>query len=65
MPTRFNFVKNELQNIYKNLNISYEYADHSKLENDSRFIKIFELLMEISDKSNTLSNIIKGNYLFI
>ena len=65
MSTRSNFVKTELQKIYDSLNLSYENAVHFRMENDSRFIKIFELLMEISDKSNTLKNIIKGNYLFI
>ena len=65
MSTRSNFVKSELQKIYNNLNISYENAEHFRMENDNRFIKIFELLMEISEKSNILSNIIKGNYLFI
>ena len=65
MTTRSNFVKSELQKIYNSLNTSYEYAQVFRMENDSRFIKIFELLMEISEKSNTLSNIIKGNYLFI
>ena len=65
MSTRSNFVKSELQKIYNNLNVSYNYADHSRLENDSRFIKVFELLMEINEKSNTLNNVIKGNYLFI
>ena len=65
MSTRSNFVKSELQKIYNSLNMSYENAVQYRMENDSRFIKIFELLMEISEKSNTLSNIIKGNYLFI
>ena len=65
MSTRSNFVKSELQKIYNSLNTSYENAQHFRMENDSRFIKIFELLMEINEKSNTLSNIIKGNYLFI
>ena len=65
MSTRSNFVKSELQKIYNFLNVSYEYVDNSRLENDTKFIKVFELLMEISEKSNTLSNIIKGNYLFI
>ena len=65
MSTRSNFVKSELQKIYNNLNMSYENAVQYRMENDTRFIKIFELLMEISEKSNTLSNIIKGNYLFI
>ena len=65
MTTRANFEKSELQKIYNFLNVSYEYADYARLENDTRFIKIFELLMEISDKSNTLNKVVKGNYLFI
>ena len=65
MTTRSNFLKSELEKIYNNLNMSYEYADHSRLENDNKFIKIFELLMEISEKSNTLNKVVKGNYLFI
>ena len=42
--------------------MSYEYADFTRLENDTRFIKVFELLMEISEKSNTLNKVVKGNY---
>ena len=65
MTTRSNFVKSELQKIYNNLNMSYEYVDFSRLENDTKFIKVFELLMEISEKSNTLNKVVNGNYLFI
>ena len=65
MSTRSNFLKSELHKIYNNLNMSYEYADFARLENDTKFIKIFELLMEISEKSNTLNKVVKGNYLFI
>ena len=65
MSTRSNFLKSELRKIYNNLNMSYEYADFSRLENDTKFIKIFELLMEITEKSNTLNQVVKGNYLFI
>ena len=65
MNNRSNFVKIELQKIYDNLNTSYEYVDLARLENDTKFIKIFELLMEISEKSNTLNKVVKGNYLFI
>ena len=65
MSTRSNFLKSELEKIYNNLNMSFEYADFARLENDTRFIKVFELLMEIREKSNTLANIVKGNYLFI
>ena len=45
--------------------MSFEYADFARLENDARFIKIFELLMEISEKSSKLNKVVKGNYLFI
>ena len=65
MNNRSNFVKVELQKIYDNLNMSYEYVDLSRLENDTKFIKVFELLMEISEKSKSLNNVMKGNYLFI
>ena len=65
MSTRSNFLKSELQKIYNNLNMTYEYADFARLENDTRFIKVFELLMEISEKSNTLNKVVRGNYLFI
>ena len=65
MSTRSNFLKSELQKICNSLNMSYEYADFSRLENDNKFIKVFELLMEISEKSNTLNKVVKGNYLFI
>ena len=64
MTTRANFLKSELQKIYNFLKVSYEYADYTRLENNTRFIKIFELLMEISDKSSTLNKVVKGNYLF-
>ena len=65
MTTRSNFLKSELQKIYDNLNASFEYADFSRMESDEKFIKVFELLMEIKDKSNTLKKVVKGNYLFL
>ena len=65
MSIRSNFLKSELQKIYDNLNMSFEFADFSRLENDTKFIKIFELLMEISQKSNNLKKVVKDNYLFI
>ena len=60
--TRAKFLKDELNNIYNLLNVSYEYADCARLEEDNRFIKIFELLMEMTDKSNLLRQIVKGSY---
>ena len=65
MTTRSNFVKTELQKIYDNLNMSYEYVDFSRLENDNKFLKVFELIIEISEKSNNLKKVVKENYLFI
>ena len=61
MSTRSNFLKGELQKIYNILNMSFEYADFSRLENDTKFIKVFELLMEISEKSNMLKNVVRNN----
>ena len=65
MTTRSNFLKSELQKIYNNLNITYEYADLVRLENGEKFVKVFELLMELSEKSNTLKNLVKGNYMIL
>ena len=62
MTARSNFLKSELNKIYGLLNVSFEYADFARLENDNRFIKIFELLMELSEKSNTLRQVVKGSY---
>ena len=61
MTARSNFLKGELNKIYDLLNVSFEYADFARLENDNRFIKIFELLMELSEKSNTLRQVVKGS----
>ena len=62
MKYRAKFVKGELEKIYKLLNATFENADYSQVEDDRRFIKIFQLLMEISEKSNTLRQVVKGSY---
>ena len=62
MTTRSNFIKSELEKIYNLLNESFEYAVFARLVDDRRFIRIFELLMEISEKSNTLQQVVKGIY---
>ena len=62
MKSRVKFIKSELNNIYNLLNVSYEYADCAQVEDDKRFIKIFELLMEIGEKSNILRQVVKGSY---
>ena len=41
--------------------MSFEYADFSRLENDTKFIKVFEIVMEISEKSNMLKNVVRNN----
>ena len=67
MSTRSNFLKRELQKICDNLQMCDNYADFARLENDTRFIKVFDWVMEISEKSSirTLNKVVKGNYLFI
>ena len=62
MTTRSKFLKSELSKIYKLLNASYEYAGYDGLEDEESFKKIFELLMEISEKSNTLWQVVRGKY---
>ena len=62
MKYRAKFLKVELNNIYNMLTVSFEYADYARLEEDKRFIKIFELLMEIGEKSNVLRQVVKGIY---
>ena len=62
MKYRAKFLKGELNNIYNMLTVSFEYADYARLEEDKRFIKIFELLMEIGEKSNVLRQVVKGIY---
>ena len=54
MNIREKFVKTELEKIYQVLNNSYEFCSYSILQNDKRFLKIFELLFEINDKANVL-----------
>ena len=61
MSARANFVKSELEKIYNKLNESYEYANISGLSNDNRFIKIFELIVELTVKSNDLRQVMRGS----
>ena len=61
MSLRANFVKSELEKIYNKLNESYEYASFARLENDNRFFKIFELIVELSEKSNILKQVVRGS----
>ena len=60
MTARTKFVKDELSKIYNLLNASYDYAVYYEFEDEESFKKIFELLMEISEKSNTLQKVVRG-----
>ena len=61
MSARANFVKSELEKIYNKLNESYEYDSIARLENDNRFFKIFELIVELSEKSNNFKQVMRGS----
>ena len=55
MKSREKFVKGaKLEKIYNWLNVCYEYCPYSRLEDDKRFVKIFKLLFEISEKADLL-----------
>ena len=62
MEYRAKCLKSELNNICNLLNESFEYVDYARLEENRRFIKIFELLMEIREKSDLLLKVVKGIY---
>ena len=65
MSIREKFVKDELEKIYQFLNNSFEFCPYSMLQDDKKFLKIFELLFEINDKVNVLRKVVKGNYLIL
>ena len=50
---RAKFLKSEPNKIYDLLNVSYEYADCARLEDNNRIVTIFELLMKITDIKQT------------
>ena len=47
MTSRTSFIKSELEKIYNLLNESFEYAVFAKLEDNRKFMRIIELLIEI------------------
>ena len=61
MSVRDNFVKSELEKICNKLDECYEYVIITRLENDNRFFKIFELIVELSEKSNNLKQVSRGS----
>ena len=62
MTSRSKFIRSEIRKIYKLLNLSYEYVIDFEFEDEERFKKIFELLMEINEKSDILRQVVKGSY---
>ena len=60
MSLRDIFVKSELEKICNDLDECYERVLLIRLENDNRFFKIFELIAELSEKSNNLKQILRG-----
>ena len=61
MSSRANLVKSELSKIYNLLNESYEFVNIARLENDNRFIKVIELIVVLSHKSDNLRQVIRGS----
>ena len=59
MTARDNFVKSELEKICNKLEECYDKVIITRLENDNRFFKIFELIAELSEKSSNLKQILR------
>ena len=54
------FVKGELEKVYRDLNVAYEYCPYSMLKENKRFIRIIQLLFEINEKSCLLKKLVRG-----
>ena len=61
MSARDNFVKSELEKICDKLDECYDRVIITRLENDNRFFEIFELIAELSEKSNNLKQVVRGS----
>ena len=61
MSLRANFVKSELEKICNVLDECHDYVIITRFENDNRFFKIFELIAELSEKSNILKQVLRGS----
>ena len=59
MNSRERFIRDELERIYNILNSSFETVPYSRLEQDKRCLRLFELLFEISKRAVLLQQIIK------
>ena len=61
MSVRDNFVKSELEKICNILDECHDYVIITRFENDNRFFKVFELIVELSEKSNNLKQVVRGS----
>ena len=61
MSARANFVKSELEKICNVLDECHDYVIITRFENDNRFFKVFELIVELSEKSNNLKQVVRGS----
>ena len=61
MSARDNFVKSELEKICNKLDECYDKVVITRLENDNRFFKIFELIAELSEKSSNFKQVLRGS----
>ena len=60
MDLRELLVRRELEKVYQELNVSYEYCPYSMLKENKRFIRIIQLLLEINEKSCLLKKLVRG-----
>ena len=60
MSLRANFVKSELEKICNVLDECHDYVIITRFENNNRFFKVFELIVELSEKSNDLKQVVRG-----
>ena len=62
MSSRTKFLKREILKIRNNLNFCHEYATFSGIEEDRQFVKIFDLFMELYEKTNNFKQDVRGSF---
>ena len=64
MESRLLFMKGDIKRLKQILNVSYEYSSYSSaMDDEERFKKIINLLLDIKEMVITLKKIIKRKYL--
>ena len=59
MSLRDKFVKSELEKICIKLDECYDKVIITSMENDNRFLKIFEVIVELSEKTSNFEQLLK------